>query len=86
MNDNFSDGSGCKTLGPGGKQLICLESDHVGIPDRLSKDGISVFMSMAHQIRRYKTYPLSKSPEIVLLGRPMRLGMEPPTAAVLANE
>ena len=36
------------TLGPGGK-IVCLESDHVGIPDRLSKDGISVFLSMAHQ-------------------------------------
>ena len=37
-----------RTLGPGGK-IILLESDHIGIKDRLSKDGISVFSSMAHR-------------------------------------
>src|ERR1700678_3644160 len=36
------------TLGPGGKVML-LESDHSDISDRISKDGISVFMSMAHQ-------------------------------------
>lgn len=36
------------TMGPGGK-VIALESDHQDISDRISKDGISVFMSMAHQ-------------------------------------
>jgi chaperonin GroEL len=36
------------TMGPGGK-VVLLESDHVGISDRISKDGISVYAAMASQ-------------------------------------
>lgn len=35
------------TMGPGGK-VVLLESDHVDISDRCSKDGISVFQTMQH--------------------------------------
>ena len=41
-----------RTLGPGGKTVL-LESDLPGIPDKLSKDGISVYNSMGH-INPYK--------------------------------
>lgn len=33
------------TMGPGGK-LVLLESDHLDIPDKASKDGIGIFLTM----------------------------------------
>jgi chaperonin GroEL len=41
-----------RTLGPGGK-LAAIESDHIGISDKITKDGVSVFKSMGH-INPYK--------------------------------
>jgi chaperonin GroEL len=72
-----------KTLGPGGK-IICLESDHVGIPDRLSKDGISVFLSMANQ-NSYK-HTLIEIARDCSLRTANEAGDGTTTTAVLANE
>ena len=72
-----------KTLGPGGK-IVCLESDHVGIPDRLSKDGISVFLSMAHQ-NSYK-HTIIEVARDCSLRTASEAGDGTTTTAVLANE
>lgn len=71
------------TLGPGGK-LICLESDHVGMPNRLSKDGISVFASLASQ-NSYK-HTLIEIARDCSLRTANEAGDGTTTTAVLANE
>jgi chaperonin GroEL len=71
------------TLGPGGK-VILLESDHVGIPDRISKDGISVFMSMGHQ-NSYK-HSIIEVARSCSLRTATEAGDGTTTTAVLANE
>lgn len=71
------------TLGPGGK--ICLiESDHQGIQDRVSKDGISVFMSLAHQ-NPYK-HSIIEVARDCSLRTANEAGDGTTTTAVLANE
>lgn len=71
------------TLGPGGKVML-LESDHVGISDRISKDGISVFLSMAHQ-NPYK-HSIIEVARACSLRTANEAGDGTTTTAVLANE
>jgi chaperonin GroEL len=71
------------TLGPGGKVML-LESDHVGLPDRISKDGISVFMAMAHQ-NPYK-HSIIEVARSCSLRTANECGDGTTTTAVLANE
>lgn len=71
------------TLGPGGKVML-LESDHVGLSDRISKDGISVFMSMAHQ-NPYK-HSIIEVARACSLRTANECGDGTTTTAVLANE
>lgn len=71
------------TLGPGGKVML-LESDHPGIDDRISKDGISVFMSMAHQ-NPYK-HSIIEVARACSLRTANEAGDGTTTTAVLANE
>lgn len=72
-----------KTLGPGGK-IICMESDHVGLDDRLTKDGISVFLSMASQ-NPYK-HSLIEVARACSLRTAIECGDGTTSTAVLANE
>lgn len=81
MNDISSLVGG--TLGPGGKVML-LESDHVGIPDRISKDGISVFLAMAHQ-NPYK-HSIIEIARDCSLKTANSAGDGTTTTAVLANE
>lgn len=71
------------TLGPGGK--VCLiESDHQDISDRISKDGISVFQSMAHQ-NSFK-HTIIEVARSCSLRTANEAGDGTTTTAVLANE
>jgi chaperonin GroEL len=71
------------TLGPGGK-LCLLESDHQDISDRISKDGISVFQSMAHQNSfKHSIIEVARS---CSLRTANEAGDGTTTTAVLANE
>ncbi len=72
-----------RTLGPGGK-IILLESDHAGIEDRLSKDGISVLMSMANR-DPYK-HSLIEVARACSLRTANECGDGTTSTAVLANE
>src|ERR1035437_9682127 len=71
------------TLGPGGK-VVLLESDHQGIGDRISKDGISVFMSLASQ-NPYK-HSIIETARDCSLRTANEAGDGTTTTAVLANE
>ncbi len=71
------------TLGPGGK-LIAMESDNNDISDRITKDGISVFLSMAHQ-DSYK-HTLIEIARACSLKTANLAGDGTTTTAVLANE
>ena len=71
------------TLGPGGN-VVLLESDHVGIEDRISKDGISVFLSMANQ-NPYK-HSIIEVARSCSLRTATEAGDGTTTTAVLANE
>src|SRR5271169_4997067 len=70
-------------LGPGGKVTL-LESDHQDISDRISKDGISVFLSMAHQ-SPYK-HSIIEVARSCSLRTANEAGDGTTTTAVLANE
>lgn len=71
------------TLGPGGK-VVALESDHQDISDRISKDGISVFLSMAHQNSfKHTIIEIARS---CSLRTANEAGDGTTTTAVLANE
>jgi chaperonin GroEL len=80
MND-ISDLVGA-TLGPGG-DVVLLESDHADISDRISKDGISVFLSMAHQ-NPYK-HSIIEVARACSLRTATEAGDGTTTTAVLAN-
>lgn len=71
------------TLGPGGN-VIALESDHQDISDRITKDGISVFMSMANQ-NSYK-HTIIDIARACSLKTANEAGDGTTTTAVLANE
>ncbi len=71
------------TLGPGGK-VILLESDHVDISDRITKDGISVFLSMAH--RDPFKHSIIEVARACSLRTANEAGDGTTTTAVLANE
>lgn len=71
------------TMGPGGK-LIAMESDHTDISDRITKDGISVFLSMAHQ-NSYK-HTIIEIARASSLKTATEAGDGTTTTAVLANE
>src|ERR1700678_2925793 len=71
------------TLGPGGKVML-LESDYQDISDRISKDGISVFMSMVHQ-NPYK-HSIIEVARASSLRTANEAGDGTTTTAVLANE
>lgn len=71
------------TLGPGGKVCL-LESDHQDISDRISKDGISVFLSMANQ-NPYK-HSIIEVARSCSLRTATEAGDGTTTTAVLANE
>lgn len=71
------------TLGPGGKVML-LESDHQDISDRISKDGISVFLSMAHR-NPYK-HSIIEVARSCSLRTATEAGDGTTTTAVLANE
>jgi chaperonin GroEL (HSP60 family) len=71
------------TLGPGGK--VCLiESDHADIQDRVTKDGISVFQSLAHQ-NSFK-HTIIEVARSCSLRTANEAGDGTTTTAVLANE
>ncbi len=71
------------TMGPGGR-LIALESDHQDISDRISKDGISVFLSMANQNSfKHTIIEIARS---CSLRTANEAGDGTTTTAVLANE
>lgn len=81
MND-ISRLVGC-TLGPGGK-VVGVESDHQDISDRITKDGISVFLSMAHQNSfKHTIIEIARS---CSLRTANEAGDGTTTTAVLANE
>lgn len=71
------------TLGPGG-EVVLLESDHVGLEDRITKDGISVFLSMANQ-NPYK-HSIIEVARSCSLRTANEAGDGTTTTAVLANE
>lgn len=71
------------TLGPGGK-VVLIESDHQGISDRVSKDGISVFMALASQ-NPYK-HSIIETARDCSLRTANEAGDGTTTTAVLANE
>ena len=71
------------SLGPGGKVYL-LESDYQDISDRISKDGISIFMSMAHQ-NPYK-HSIIEVARACSLRTANEAGDGTTTTAVLANE
>ena len=71
------------TMGPGGKVCL-LESDHQDISDRITKDGISVFQSMAHQ-NAYK-HSIIEVARSCSLRTATEAGDGTTTTAVLANE
>jgi chaperonin GroEL len=71
------------SLGPGGKVTL-LESDHQDIQDRITKDGISIFMSMAHQNSfKHSIIEVARSCSLRTCNE---AGDGTTTTAVLANE